>query len=328
MPTPNLPYGIDDLDPKVNVQAGPPKRIRCFVKECQHFLEAPTKTPLSGEVCPDHGIRCHSSPTYVYADPSRNVIVDPEMFGHRIVGHPDKADSRQLGNENSEDTLSWNVFRYFQNVGCLSRLVAESFRLPDVEEEPQLYLWGLRIDDELKKWDLLTQARDEFDSRPPAARQETEPDIALHVPGKYLLLIEAKFTSSNVCYTDEHSRPLQELRDKYSDDSLKILDFDKARNQGRLYYQLWRNMVFAEWMAKQDSDPTEAYVINLVREDHDEESALEFRELLKDDYRDRFRQVTWEEIYRWAACHGDRDELLCRYMEKKTAKLKKAFKTV
>ena len=83
----------------------------------------------------------------------------------------------------------------------------------------------------------------------------------------------------------------------------------------------------SEWVLT-DSDTTKAYHINLVREDSDVESALDFRELLNEDFKDRFFQVTWEEIYRWAACHTGRFETLCTYFEQKTLGLKKAFKTV
>lgn len=325
----DLPYGVDDLDPAVDLQAGPPERVRCFVRDCKHCLRPPTRR-YSGETCPKHGIRCHKSGTYSYEAPSRNVIVDPKLFGQRIVGHPDKYESDRLGNENSEDTLSWNVFRSLQEAGCLSRLVAESFRIADAEE-PDLYLWGIRIDEELDKWELLAKAQERFESDLPVDRPQTEPDIALHLPGKYLLLIEAKFTSANPCYVDgprkgPYSLTLQELRDIYRDDSLELLDYAKARTRHRIHYQLWRNMVFAEWMAKEDGETTKAYHINLVREGYDAESALEFHELLNDDFKDRFLQVTWEEIYRWASCHAGKHERLCTYMEQKTAGLKQAFR--
>jgi hypothetical protein len=38
--------------------------------------------------------------------------------------------------------------------------------------------------------------------------------------------------------------------------------------------------------------------------------------------------ATWEEIYRWAACHAGKYEQFCTYIEQKTRSLKKAFRTV
>jgi hypothetical protein len=326
-----LPYGINDLVSKIELDAGPPERVRCLYRGCHQFVRPPADKYL-GQTCHLHGIRSHKSGTYSYADPSRNAIVDPELFGARIVGHPAKFDTEKLRLENSEDTLSWNVFRTFQKAGCLSRLVAELFRIAD-EVEPDLYLWGIRIDDALEKWDLLTKAQKHFESNLPVERPLTEPDIALHVPGKYLLLIEAKFGSKNPYYVEgprknAKSLTLQELRDIYCDDSLELLNFAEAKTRKRIHYQLWRNTIFSEWIARQDSETTKAFHINLVREEFDVQSALEFRELINADFKDRFLQVTWEEIYRWAACHGNRYDTLCTYFEQKTHSLRKAFRTV
>ncbi len=327
---PSLPYGTLDLDPSVVEQKGPPKRLRCFVRGCTQYLE-----PVSDDkaiACPEHGIRCHGSGTYSYASPSRNAIAAVELFGRRLIGHPDKQDTAKLGYENSEDTLSWNVFRSFQEAGALGTLATEVFGLP-ASAEPQLYLWGLRLtDDSLKLWPLLTAARRRFETNLPVDRPPTEPDIALYVPGQYLALIEAKFTSANTACEagrprkDSKSLTFEELLSIYCDPSLRMLDLAKAKAGKRLYYQLWRNMIFAEWMSQQDSPTTQAYHINLVREEAEEESAAEFHELLHDGFRDRFRRLTWESIYQLARRSGSQLDRLCTYMETKTTRLKKAFR--
>jgi hypothetical protein len=328
----DLPYGLNDLDPNVDVQPGPPERVRCYVRGCTEYIQRPRKG-FVGEPCPVHGIRCHyssSSPAYSYVDATRNIIVDAELFGRRVIGNPFKYESNRLGFEKSEDTLSWNVFRSLMLVKSLGQMVSDVFGIPD-EGEPDLYLWGIKISgDDFRPWDLLIKARSRFEENLPVKRPKTEPDIALHLSGKYLILIEAKFTSKNPYYVRgprqrRDSLTMQELLDIYHDPSLGILDTDKANEQNRIPYQLWRNTVFAEWMAQLDSETTKAYHLNLVREGYDVESATEFKELLNSGSEDRFAQVTWEDIYRWASndpqCHSH----LCTYMETKTAGLVKAF---
>ena len=79
---PDLPYGTNDLDPRVICVSQSPRRVRCFVKGCRHILRTPTRYE-KGEACPDHGIFCHFSSggaTYSYADVRRNTIASPDCW--------------------------------------------------------------------------------------------------------------------------------------------------------------------------------------------------------------------------------------------------------
>ena len=323
-----IPFGLNELDSQVVLHDGPPKRIKCFVKGCQRLLE-PARWS-KGPTCPEHGIRCNASGTFSYGDPKHNIIVDREIFGRRIIGHPDKYESGRVGSEKSEDALSWNVFRSFQQAGCLGKLAAEVFGLP-TDVEPELFLWGIKVnDDSFSHWDLLKQARSRFESNLPVKRPLTEPDIALHVPGQYLALIEAKFTSPNgVYYFGRRETPesltADELVSIYAAPSLQLLDARKAMRQPHVHYQLWRNMVFAEWMSQQGHSTSKAYHFNLVRAGHDQESAREFHGLVSEGFKDRFRQITWEEIYTQAVSEEQKLNRLCKYMQEKTANLEMAF---
>ncbi len=198
-------------------------------------------------------------------------------------------------------------------------------------EEPDLYLWGIRVtDDSFRPWDLLIAARERFESTLPVDRPLTEPDIALHLPGRYLILIEAKFTAQNRWYNrgprfDKESLTLEELIEIYSDDQLQLLSVKGDCDRDRIYYQLWRNTIFAEWIARQDSSRTKAFHINLVRKGYDESSAREFSSLISSQYSDRFRQCYWEDVYRWLP---DLERLngLRSYMRQKTANLRAALR--
>jgi hypothetical protein len=328
-----LPYGIDDLDPQVAVDPDDRDRVRCYVRGCQNYVRRPTgRKAESGEPCPDHGIYCRHSrdATYVYEDACRNIIASADLFGERVLGHPFKFDSDVLGYEKSEDALSWNVFRSIQESAHLAQL-AELLIGEGHDEEPNLYLWGIRVnDDSFEPWDLLVAARDRFESNLPVDRPLTEPDIALHLPGRCLVLIEAKFTSPNGWYhrgvrQGEKSLTLEELLEIYSGEELRLPNTDLAQQCDRIPYQLWRNTVFADWMALQDSPETKPYHVNLVRDGYEHESQEAFEALLNEPYRDRFRPATWEAIHAWLA-KSSRCDRLRRYMEQKTANLVKALR--
>lgn len=328
MNTDAFPFGLNELDSQVVLHDGSPKRIKCLVKGCQRLLE-PARWN-QGPTCPEHRIRCNTSGTFSYSDPRHNVIVDRETFGRQIIGHPDKYESGRIGSEKSEDALSWNVFRSFQQAGCLGALAAKVFGLP-TDIEPDLYLWGINLnDDSFSFWELLRKARSRFESNLPVERPLTEPDIMLHVPGQYLALIEAKFTSENGVYfcgrrATPQSLTTEELVSIYSDETHQLLNIKEAKKRQRIHYQLWRNTVFAEWIARQDHEKSQAYQINLVRAGQDEDSASEFHGLVSEGFQNRFRQVTWEQIYKYAETQRPKLIGLCRYMHEKTANLQKAF---
>ena len=235
----SLPFGTLDLDPQPHVIAGPPKRIRCYVRGCEELLRPPLKKGYDGEACLVHGIRCHSSGTYSYPDVRRNIIASPDLFAEHVVGNSFKYESGRLGNEKSEDALTWNVFRTLQECGRL-HLVAGWITGLEILAEPRLYLWGLSISDEtFEPWEMLIEAREHFESHLPVKRPQTEPDIALYLPGRYLILIEAKFTSPNTFYSDGPRRDARsltknELLDIYQDPALQMLDVEKAAGRARL----------------------------------------------------------------------------------------------
>lgn len=323
-----LPFGVDDLDSNMQVEPGPPKRIRCFVRGCDHWLCPPSRFG-GGEVCPDHGIRCHSSGTYSYADLNRNLIIDADVFSKRVIGHPFKYESNRFNQENSEDAVTWNVFRSLQQAGCLHHVANEVAGL-DLTEEPQLFLWGLALTgDTFEPWELLIEARRRFESDLPVRRPLTEPDIALYSPGKYLILIEAKFTSSNPVYTDgprksSSSLTKSELLDIYWDDALKLLDRERAQSAARVHYQFWRNLVFAEWMARQEGNGTPAFLASLTRRGLESTSCEEFAHLINVHHQHQFRHISWEGMLE----HGSQcpnSGKLAAYFRSKTASLHRAF---
>lgn len=325
-----LPYGVFDLNPHIQVHPGPPERIRCFVKDCKWFLRPPTRGGLKGEVCPVHGIRVHRSGTYSYHDPGRNVIVSPKLMTEGIMRSSFKWESGRMGNEQGEDCLSHNCFRSFQEAHAL-HLAARLFTGTEVTREPRLFLWGLEMtDDSLKPWDLLIAARERFEKKLPVKRPMTEPDIALHLPGEWLVLCEAKFTSPNPVYIrgprkDAQSLTLDELVGIYSDPALVMLDDTKVAAADQIEYQLFRNVRFAEFMARQDSPTTQPFFVNLTRHGAENDTFEHFFRLLRPEHSRRVRHVFWEQLFTLSQLVGGRLGHLQRYFVTKTAGLRPAF---
>jgi hypothetical protein len=326
---PALPFGIFDLDPNVQTDPGPPMRIRCFVNGCTHFLIPPARG-RKGETCPAHGIMCSRSPTYIYSDVRKNIIVAQDLLADRIVGHRWKVESHRFGHERSEDALTYNLFRSFQEAGALN-YIARLITGLDAEDEPRLFLWGLELtDDSLRPWDLLIAARRRFERRLPVKRPKTEPDIGLYLPGQYLALIEAKFCSPNTFYLDGPRRDPQsltkeELLNRYCDLSLRYLDREEAGQADRVYYQLWRNVVFAEWMAQAAEPGTQAYFANLTRRGCENDSFAHFQRMIRPEFLGRVAHIFWEDLWILAGLSGGRLTTPQEYLLAKTANLLPAF---
>lgn len=321
-----MPWGLLDLDPVVQTDGS---RIKCFIRGCDQYLLPPMRG-FRGEVCGTHGIRCHRSATFSYADPRRNVIFDGDLLT-RIIRHPFKFESHRLGSERSEDAVTACVMRSLQEACCLN-LIARFVTGLDITDEPTLYLWGLKMsDDSLTPSDLLVAGRERFERHLPVPnRPKTEPDCKLLLSGHYLILIEAKFCSENlVTYPGQRrssqSLTKEELLNIYSDLSLRIMDRQKAAEADRLHGQLFRNMVFSEYMAQLDNPKTQAYLCSLTRAGYEEDACEEFARLIRPEFRGRFCHLTWEEIYTLSTLSWRRLSVLREYMLLKTANLVQAF---
>jgi hypothetical protein len=258
-----------------------------------------------------------AKPTYFDKDAGRNFIVGNEML--KCIS---KVESWRLGFETSEDALSWNVFVGLYALGGLGEAF-EKLTGMSPTDEPELYLWGNRIDAECSKWEKLGKARMTFE---PGVAIPTEPDIVLHVPGQAVVLIEAKFGSSNPRLATKRSRfgSITEFLGRYrcipgAADPLNR-KWISAQKDHDVLEQLCRNAVFAHWLASKGEQPV---VINLVRRDAANDGALFLENLSENGV--HFHVRHWEDLYRLSAMHEHEASVLRSYFETKTLNLSPAF---
>jgi hypothetical protein len=132
-----------------------------------------------------------------------NFIVGHDLIAEALSGTWGKAETHRLGHENSEDALTWNVFRSLQEADELA-LAVRVLGGFEPTAPPELYLWGRRINLQgTDKWEGLASARNEIE---PWGRQQTEPDCCIHIPGQAWLFIEAKFGSATTTKRSDASR--------------------------------------------------------------------------------------------------------------------------
>jgi hypothetical protein len=322
----------------------------CPVRSCGASLgKAPSRWgPMP--FCPVHCIRIHRSRTFVYyngsdgdstkAAASRNILFERDYFVRQILGNAAKAESHRICHETSEDALTWNVFSKLATEGLL-RGLASNITGRSLANEPELYLWGLRIapghSAAPQVFPPLIEAREVFERG--IKHFLTEPDIMLHVPGQLLLLVEAKFTSGNtIAAASPHDDKPEEkpksragILRRYTPDELPrgALIPDPAASP--FYSQLYRNLVFAIHMAEQLG--VEWAVANLFSERQSSQSrAAQYRDptgfihsVLPENRHERFVRYSWERLYSHHIRVLPRLNDLADYIRHKSAYCARAF---
>jgi hypothetical protein len=258
----------------------------------------------------------------VYQDYRQNFVVD---LGLLEAVKTLKVESWRLGNERSEDALSWNVFVGLAGLGGLN----EALRLLtgyEGDKEPELYLWGVRIDVSApQRWTNLARVRGELEA---GAGLPTEPDVILHVPGELLVLIEAKFGSPNGTFKgkDERFGSIAEYLDSYPGLPGQADPLDREWIEGQpaeaILEQLCRNIVFAHWLAQSDERPM---VVNVVRNRDESDVSQRISQHLAKDIPVQFRRATWESLARMPLMATEAAEPLRTYLGNKSNGLTNSF---
>lgn len=339
------------------------KQARCPVHGCSAPLEeCAYNKRWRLPYCSIHAIRLHpnlESPTFVYYNGEdleskkrarlRNFRCEQSFVEHRVLNNPKKAETHRLGYENSEDALSWNVFVPLLEAGRLADAMQWflSGHPSPITQEPQLYLWGGQVDIRANRFDqfgLLDDARKIFEPKKEVRRFPTEPDIML-ITDNMVMCIEAKFTSGNPLAlemetADAGDKPKSRagLIARYAErwpESTRYLQRD-ALERAPLHSQLFRNVIFASWMAKKEKK--DWHVVNLVsatqwgKRSSRRPVGYDFtdptpavRKYLNSGYQDHFTFCTWEGLYQHVIRRQPEIELLSAYLKGKTAHLERAF---
>ena len=333
-----------------------PSRARpptCPVRGCRERLVHAATSPMSVLFCPRHALRIHSATrTFVYFNgtsvedkkraATRNLWFNAGYFVEHILGNAHKAESHRFCHETSEDALTWNVFSMLESTNCLGHVLR--WMLPNMFSDPptnvELYLWGLRVSAEEPppngQFVPLIHARKAFEKG--IRRFHTEPDIMLLVPGRALVLVEAKFTSGNTIAAKsgdadgEKPKTRAGILHRYSPTLLPQPTLLRDVAEGPFFTQLYRNLVFAVHMAAEIGTEWAFGNLTSKRQTGLRASRTEYTDpkafvlsLLPPDMHDRFVQPTWEALE--AAVIRPRNSLgdLAEYLRYKSAHCEEAF---
>jgi len=302
--------------------------VECPVKGCREKVARKRRSSKQEEKfkCPKHNIYISPS-TFEYRNWLDNILWkkkdDLDLF-KRVKKV--KRESR-IAHNNSEDAVTWNVFRFLEKNKLLSGFLAELSK-SDVKN-PEIIYWSYS-QSEQDAWSELQKARKQFETRP---KKGSEPDIIIKTDS-ILFFVEAKLTANNNTVFQSRNPKVQKKYETGGDGWYKRVfrsNFETTAVSEKKY-ELLRFWLIGSWMAQRLQ--LDLFLVNLVLSERERDIERIFRGHIKEDQHRRFVRVTWESIhaYNLNSSSLSRDKVaIARYFENKTVgydgnrKLQKAF---
>ncbi len=315
--------GIADLKERIEFSD---TSVACPVKNCLRKVARQKKRFLREDrfKCPDHNIYISHS-TFEYADELDNLLwkdIDDLALLETIKAV--KRESR-MARDNSEDAVSWNIFRFLEKTNSLGQTIAPF--IGTTLESPEIMYWSYS-QSENGDWSKLNRARTEFGE---TTNRGSEPDLIV-LAKNALLFIEAKVTApNNTVPSDKNNlKKYQTGADKWFSKVLRSSYHTIAIEQKK--YELMRLWLLGSWIAKQHN--LDFHLINLTLAQREKSIEPVFKEHLHETPRRKFIRITWEDICRQVRTNipsGPETQTILEYFQNKTigygstGKLKKAF---
>jgi len=216
-----------------------------------------------------------------------------------------------MARDNSEDAVSWNVFRFLERNNLIEEFLSSITDTPMKSSEVIYWSYSQK---EGKDWSELNEAREQFGEE---KGRGSEPDIIIKTD-KALFFIEAKLTASNETEPSDNSNSKKyetggdNWFSKVFKSDYKTVAIDKKK------YELLRFWLLGSWMSQQqDSD---FYLVNLVLSEREADIEAIFRKHINKTQRRKFLRVTWERIYQYISNSNlttERD-IMVRFFKNKT----------
>lgn len=281
-------YGYDSLKPQIILSE---VEVECPVKNCFTKVKRQRKVFKKEPQfkCPIHQIYISPS-TYEYETEYDNIIwndeTDKKLFEEiKTV----KRESR-IARENSEDAVTFNVFRYLQKNNLLDLFLSNISKVK--VDNSELILWSYS-EKEKETYSLLNTARTEFGE---ALNRGSEPDIIIQTD-KALFFIEAKVLAFNDTKPSDHKNTKKYLTggnnwfEKVFRDNYASIAIEQEK------YELLRFWLLGSWMAHNIG--LKFFHVSLVLENREIKIEETFDKMIVEDSEKQFNRITWEDIYKF-----------------------------
>jgi len=313
-------FGWSNLKKYIRLPEG---QVECPVDGCEKFVpRQSTHFKATADYrCPDHRIFISPS-TFEYEDEKENMLwtEDDDIALWKCIKTPGVKRESRLARDNSEDSVTWNVFRFLDKQRLLSEFV--NLAAGDaVAVDPHLIYWSF-CQNSRKPWELLLEAAKTFGE---SVARRSEPDLIIE-DEKHIVFVESKWTSGNrTSPTNRNNPKMYEsggngwFRRVFAGDT----DFMKVAVEDKLY-ELMRLWLIGSWIA--ECSRKKFVLVNLVRADSKTEINIEerFGKHIMSAPNRRFVRLTWEQIYseiilpQTLLAEQDDAKALAKYLREKT----------
>ena len=278
-------FGVHDLKPRIQITQ---TSVECPVIGCSQCVERQHRSFRREERfrCPEHKIYI-SPTTFEYDNEVDNLLWKNTADLALLEAIKTVKRESRMARDNSEDALSWNVFRYLETTQQLARLL--SWITQTEQQQAELIYWSYS-QKAIGAWPPLNKARKEFGEN---LQRSSEPDL-IAVSEKGLFFIEAKLTATNDTVPSDRNN-----RKKYligGDEWWKqvfISDYETVAIEAEKY-ELFRFWLLGSWLAKKMG--RDFYLINIVLSGRETDIEQRFSSHIRKAANQQFKRVTWEEI--------------------------------
>lgn len=278
-------FGIRDLKPRIKITQ---TSVECPVWGCSQCVERQRRRFKREEKfrCPEH--RIYISPTtFEYDNEVDNLLWKNKADLALLEAIKTVKRECRMARDNSEDALSWNVFRYLDTTQQLARLLS---RITQTEQEKADLIYWSYSQTANGAWPQLNEAREKFGEK---IQLSSEPDLIV-VSEKSLFFIEAKLTATNnTSPSPRHNREKYLIGGDKWWKQVFISDYETVAIEAKKY-ELSRFWLMGSWLAKQMG--RDFYLINVVLSRREADIELRFSSHIRKAANQQFRRVTWEEI--------------------------------
>lgn len=326
-------FGWSDLKEFIALTDG---FVECPVNGCQQTVQRQRNKfrAASSFQCPDHKIFISPS-TFEYAAETENMLWagDDDLALWKCIKTPGVKRESRIARDNSEDGVTWNVFRYLERHGLIGNFINAAAG-KEVARNPRVVYWSF-CQTSKKPWQPLLDAATNFGER---IQRRSEPDIIVD-DADLLVFAENKWLSGNRTKPTDPTNPKQYVT---GDDGwfAKVFKptttFQKIAVDAKLY-ELMRLWLLGSWIAERAGK--RFLLLNIVRAKKEADIEARLGAHLEPSPLRSFRRFTWESLFtsvvRPRAGSPDADRI-ARYLREKTlgyrvvkgsgkAKLSRAF---
>ena len=295
--------------------------VECPVIGCCHIVNRQRNTfqALEEFKCQTHGIYISPS-TFEYSNKLDNILwKDKQDINLLNQICTVKRESNRLARDNSEDAVTWNVFRYLEKHSL--KLLMSNIAGYAVEN-PEVIYWSY-CQPEKALWSELKRARLEFETNPDKG---SEPDLIIRA-NNALFFIEAKVNANNETAPSSNNPQVEERYTKGGNNW-----YSQVLNTGyqevaikAKKYELLRFWLLGSWIAH--NLKVNFFLVNLVPQQKEQNIVSAFGkytipEGTTGNQGRIFRRLTWEHVYNLFASESETlpdKKTILHYLENKSA---------